>query len=312
MPYSNHVSEPMWSRAPSGSNSRARRSSSMERLGVTMTSRTPNELVNPGAAIMSQNGLHEAHEVVRKASSVSIVPVSATVASGEGTSNKGTFGERSMRIGVLGGTGPAGSGLAARFASVGVEVVVGSRSEDRAAGAVAELTKRWDGISTAISPGSNRQAAEADVVVVSTPWEGAVSTVKDLAPQLAGKIVVSMVNAMARWGDRFIPLLPPTGSVAVAIAEALPQSRVAGAFHHLPAGPLRDPAHQLLADVMVFSDHRNVTDDVIQLVNRIPGLRGIDVGGLGSAMAVEALTAALVEVNRRYKAHVSLQLTGLD
>jgi 8-hydroxy-5-deazaflavin:NADPH oxidoreductase len=284
----------------------------MERLGVTMASLTPNELVNPGAAIISQNGSHEAHEVVRKASSVSTVLVSATVASGEGTSAGRTFGERTMRIGVLGGTGPAGTGLAARFASVGVEVVVGSRSEDKAAGAVAELTKRWDGIGTSVSPGSNRQAAEADVVVVSTPWEGAVSTVKDLSPQLAGKIVVSMVNAMARWGDRFVPLLPPTGSVAVAIAEALPQSRIAGAFHHLPAGPLGDPAHQLLADVMVFSDHRSVTDDVIQLVDRIPGLRGIDVGGLGSALAVEALTAALVEVNRRYKAHVSLQLTGLD
>jgi 8-hydroxy-5-deazaflavin:NADPH oxidoreductase len=217
-----------------------------------------------------------------------------------------------MRIGVLGGTGPAGSGLAARFASVGVEVVVGSRNEDKAARAVAELTKRWDGIGAAVSPGTNHQAAEADVVVVSTPWEGAVSTVKDLAGELSGKVVVSMVNAMARWGDRFVPLLPPTGSVAVAIAEALPRSLVAGAFHHLPAGPLGDPAYQLSADVMVFSDRRSVTDDVIQLVNRIPGLRGIDVGGLGSAMAVEALTAALVEVNRRYKTHASLRVTGVD
>jgi NADPH-dependent F420 reductase len=202
--------------------------------------------------------------------------------------------------------------VAARFASVGVEVVVGSRSEERAADAVAELTKRWDGISTVISPGTNLQAAEADVVVVATPWEGAVSTVKELAPQLSGKTVVSMVNAMARWGDRFVPLLPPTGSVAVAIAEALPQSRVAGAFHHLPAGPLGNPAHELLADVMVFSDQRSVTDDVIGLVDRIPGLRGVDVGGLGSAMAVEALTAALVEVNRRYKTHASLRVTGID
>jgi 8-hydroxy-5-deazaflavin:NADPH oxidoreductase len=284
----------------------------MERLGVTTTSRARNRLVNPGSAIILQNGPHEAHEVVRKASSVSTVPASATGASGEGTSVERTFGERSMRVGVLGGTGPAGSGLAARFASVGVDVVVGSRSEERAADAVAQLTKRWDGISAAVSPGTNLQAAEADVVVVATPWEGAVSTVKELAPQLSGKIVVSMVNAMVRWGDRFVPLLPPTGSVAVAIAEALPESRVAGAFHHLPAGPLGDPAHQLLADVMVFSDRRSVTDEVIRLVDRIPGLRGVDVGGLGSALAVEALTAALVEVNRRYRTHATLRVTGID
>ena len=207
-------------------------------------------------AIMSQNGLHDADEVVRKASSVSTVPASATVTSdggtsGEGTSGEGTsaestsgedtFGDHGMRIGILGGTGPAGLGVGARFASVGVEVVVGSRNEDKAAAAVAELTKRWSGIDLAITPGTNREAAQADVVVVATPWEGALSTVKDLASELSGKIVISMVNAMARWGDRLVPLVPPTGSVAVAIQGELPQSRVAGAFHHLPAGPLGDP-----------------------------------------------------------------------
>ncbi len=217
-----------------------------------------------------------------------------------------------MRIGILGGTGPAGLGVGARFASVGVEVVVGSRNEDKAAAAVAELTKRWSGIDLAITPGTNREAAQADVVVVATPWEGALSTVKDLASELSGKIVISMVNAMARWGDRLVPLVPPTGSVAVAIQGELPQSRVAGAFHHLPAGPLGDPTRELSADVMVFSHARSVTDDVIKLVNRVPGLRGVDVGGLGSGLAVEALTAALVEVNRRYKVHASLRVMGID
>jgi 8-hydroxy-5-deazaflavin:NADPH oxidoreductase len=284
----------------------------MERLGVTTTSLAPNALAHPGSANIFQNGWQDVQEVVRKASSVSVFPASATVSSGEGASADGTFGEGSMQIGVLGGTGPAGSALAARFASVGSEVVVGSRSEGKAASTVAELTKRWNGIDTLISPGTNREAAQADLVIVSTPWDGAVTTVKELSRELGGKIVVSMVNAMARWGDRFVPLLPPTGSVAVAIAEVLPESRVAGAFHHLPAGPLGDPAYQLSADVMVFSDWRAVTDEVIELVNRIPGLRGIDVGGLGSGLAVEALTAALVEVNRRYKVHASLRVTGID
>ena len=83
-----------------------------------------------------------------------MVPASATVSSGEGASADGTFGERSMRIGVLGATGPAGSALAARLASVGIEVVVGSRSEGKAASTVAELAKRWRGLDTLISPGT--------------------------------------------------------------------------------------------------------------------------------------------------------------
>ncbi len=217
-----------------------------------------------------------------------------------------------MRVGVLGATGPAGSALAARLASVGVEVIVGSRHLDKAARVVAELAERWGGLSAELVAGTNRDAAQAELVIVATPWEGAVSTALELAPELSGKIVVSMVNAMVRWGDRFVPLLPPTGSVAVAIAKSLPGSQVAGAFHHVPAGPLGDPSHTLGADVMVFSDDRVVTDEVIQLVDRIPGLRGVDVGGLGSGLAVEALTPALVEVNRRYKTHASLRVTGID
>jgi 8-hydroxy-5-deazaflavin:NADPH oxidoreductase len=177
---------------------------------------------------------------------------------------------------------------------------------------VRELSERWGDLGAGLVAGHNRDAANSDFVVVATPWEGAVGTVRELSRELSGKTVVSMVNAMVRWGDRFVPLLPPTGSVAVAIATALPGSQVAGAFHHLPAGPLGDPAYQLQADVMVFSDERAVTDDVVQLVEKIPGLRGVDVGGLGSALAVEALTAALVEVNRRYKTHASLRVTGID
>jgi len=202
--------------------------------------------------------------------------------------------------------------VASRFASVGVEVVLGSRVESKAAAVVEDLRKRWPDRELALRAGDNRAAARADLVVLATPWEGAVTTVKELAAELSGKIVVSMVNAMVRWGDRFVPLLPSTGSVAAAIAVALPASRVAGAFHHLPAGKLADLGSEMQADVMVFSDDRRATDEVITLIKLVPGLRGIDVGGLGSALAVEALTAALVEVNRRYKTHASLRVTGIE
>lgn len=216
-----------------------------------------------------------------------------------------------MHIGVLGGTGPAGSAVAVRLAAAGHQVVVGSRSEERAAATVDELTARWRDHRLALAAGDNLAAASAELVVLATPWEGAVPTVTELAAQLAGKTLVTMVNAMTRLGNRMAPLLLPTGSVAVALAQAAPQTRVVGAFHHLPAGPLGDPAETLECDVMVFGDLRAAKDELIGLVNEVPGLRGVDVGGLASALAVEALTAALVEVNRRYKVHCAVRVTGL-
>jgi NADPH-dependent F420 reductase len=197
------------------------------------------------------------------------------------------------------------------LAAVGVEVLLGSRTLEKATEVVGELTRRWSGHDLSLVPATNEVAAGADLVVLATPVDGAVGTVRALADELSGKILVSMVNAMVKWDNRFVPLVPYAGSVAIALSRAVPATHVAGAFHHLPAGPLGDPDHQLEADVMVFSDLRSVTDEVIAMVNLVPGLRGIDVGGLGSAMAVEALTACLVEVNRRYKTHASLRVTGI-
>ncbi|MCU4184881.1 NADPH-dependent F420 reductase [Acidiferrimicrobium sp. IK] len=216
-----------------------------------------------------------------------------------------------MRIGVIGGTGPAGQAVAVQFAGIGIEAVVGSRSEERAAEIVGELTSRWSGRELPLTPGDNAAAAGADLVVVATPWEGVLSTVTDLAEPLAGKIVVSMANALTRWGKGMVPLLPPTGSVTAAVALALPGSRVVGAFHHLPAGPWGDLDHPLDADVMVCSDVRAAAREVVGLIDTLPGLRGVDAGGLGSALAIEALTPALLEVNRRYKTHAAIKLTGL-
>ena len=216
-----------------------------------------------------------------------------------------------MKIGVLGATGPAGQAVAVQFAAIGHDVLVGSRAVERAEETVAALTERWPGRSLALHPADNHGASSADLVVVATPWEGVLSTVSDLSDNLAGKIVVSMANALTRWGKEMVPLLPPTGSVTVAVARAIPASRVVGAFHHLPAGPWSDLDHLLDADVLVCSDDRTAAREVIALINSLPGLRGVDVGGLASALAIEVLTPALLEVNRRYKTHAAIRLTGL-
>lgn len=217
-----------------------------------------------------------------------------------------------VKLGVIGGTGPAGQAVAVQFAGIGVEVVVGSRAAERAEGTARALRERWVSRNLPLSGSDNRTAAEAaDVVVVATPWEGVPATLASLKEPLAGKLVVSMVNALTRWGTAMVPLTLPTGSVTAAVALALPESSVAGAFHHLPAGPWADLDHQIDADVLVCSDRPEATERTVELVDRLPGLRGVDAGGLASALAIEALTPALLEVNRRYKAHVSLELSGL-
>ena len=216
-----------------------------------------------------------------------------------------------MKIGVLGATGPAGQAVAVQFAAIGHDVLVGSRALERAEETVAALSGRWPGRTLALHPADNDAASSADLVVVATPWEGVLTTVSALAGKLSGKIVVSMANALTRWGRDMVPLLPPTGSVTVAVARAIPRSRVVGAFHHLPAGPWGDLDHPLDADVKVSSDDRAAAGEVVDLIDALPGLRGVDAGGLASALAIEALTPALLEVNRRYKTHAAIRLTGL-
>jgi NADPH-dependent F420 reductase len=211
----------------------------------------------------------------------------------------------------MGCTGPAGQALAVQLAGIGIEVIVGSRAEERAADTVAELCEKWSGRNLPLRPGINDAAAAADLVVVATPWEGVLTTVAAAEERLAGKIVISMANALTRLGKEMVPLLPPTGSVTVAVARALPRSRVVGAFHHLPAGPWGDLDHPLDADVMVCSDDRTATNEVVGLIDRLPGLRGVDCGSLSSALAIEALTPALLEVNRRYKTHAAVRIIGL-
>ena len=207
----------------------------------------------------------------------------------------------SVRIGVIGATGPAGQAVAAQLAGIGFEVVVGSRAIERATEAVSTLKERWPGRSLELVPGENQEAACADLVIVATPWDGVLSTIAALRDALAGKIVISMANALTRWGRDMVPLIPPTGSVTVAVAGALPGSRVVGAFHHLPAGPWSDLGHVLEADVLVCSDDRHATDEVIaphrppsrparrrrRRPRLRPGDRGPDPGPAGSQPALQ-------------------------
>ncbi|MEY2590154.1 MAG: 8-hydroxy-5-deazaflavin:NADPH oxidoreductase, partial [Acidimicrobiaceae bacterium] len=177
-----------------------------------------------------------------------------------------------MQIGILGGTGPAGSALAARLASVGFDVVIGSRSKYRAMEAVDELLARWPGRQLEIAAADNAGAAEADIVVIATPWDGATQTAVSVERQLRGKIVISMANALTRIGKEFQPLVPPRGSVAASVQAAVPQCHVAAALHHVPANELGDLDHPIESDVLICSDHRDATDATTEIVGKIPNM----------------------------------------
>ena len=213
-------------------------------------------------------------------------------------------------VAVLGGTGPQGRGLARRFAAAGVPVVIGSRSADRAADTAAELA---EGTGAEVSGADNAGAAAAgDVVVVAVPWDGHGELLASLTSELAGKVVVDCVNPLGfdKQGAYALPV--EEGSAAQQAQAILAESTVVGAFHNVSAVLLEDPSVESVdTDVLVLGDVREATDLVQDLCNVIPGVRGIFGGRLRNAHQVEALTANLISVNRRYKAHAGVRITDV-
>ncbi len=216
-----------------------------------------------------------------------------------------------MRIGILGGTGPAGTALGARLASVGYDVVLGSRSRYRAMEARDSIVAQWPDMQLNIESGDNEAAADADVVVIATPWDSAATTAKSVADRLEGKVVISMANALVRLDSEFHPLVPPRGSVAAHVQAAVPRCRVVAAFHHLPAKELGHLGEPIDSDVLICSDNPEATKVVSEIVRAIPGCRPLDAGELQNATAIEAFTAVLLQLNIRYKTRVAPKLTGI-
>ena len=218
-------------------------------------------------------------------------------------------------IGILGGTGDQGRGLARRFALAGHSVIIGSRSQERAHAAAQQVGQE---IGNHVRGLANADAArEASVVIAAVPWEGHGDLLSGLAAELAGKIVVDCVNPLGfdQRGAYALPVAeggPAEGSAAQQAAALLPGSRVVAAFHHVSAVLLLDPEVDTIdLDVMVLGDDREATDLVQALAARIPGVRGIYAGRLRNCGQIEALTANLVSINRRYKAHAGLRVTDI-
>ncbi|HEX4818420.1 MAG TPA: NADPH-dependent F420 reductase [Nonomuraea sp.] len=211
-----------------------------------------------------------------------------------------------LSIGILGGTGDQGKGLARRFALAGHPVLIGSRSAQRAHDAA-------ESIGAGATGGENADvAARADIVIVAVPYEGHKALLESLKSELAGKIVVDCVNPLGfdKQGPYALPV--EEGSAAEQAAAVLPDSRVVAAFHHVSAVVLMDPAVEKVdLDVLVLGDDRAATDLVQALAGVIPGVRGVYGGRLRNAHQVEALTANIIAINRRYKAHAGVRVTDV-
>ena len=211
-----------------------------------------------------------------------------------------------VTVSVLGGTGEQGRGLARRLARAGQHVVIGSRSAERAASVATEVGDGVVGL-------SNEEAARhGDVVIVAVPWDGHRELLAGLADELAGKIVVDCVNPLGFDKQGAYALGVEEGSAAQQAAAVLPNSRVVAAFHHISAVLLLDESVDSIdTDVVVLGDDREATDIVQALAGRIPGIRGIYGGRLRNAGQVEAWTANLISMNRRYKAHAGVRITDV-
>ncbi|MCP4894129.1 MAG: NADPH-dependent F420 reductase [Actinomycetales bacterium] len=211
-----------------------------------------------------------------------------------------------MNVSVLGGTGEQGRGLGQRLARAGQSVMIGSRSADRAQSIAAE-------IGSGVAGGSNEDAARfGDIVIVAVPWDGHRELLESLASDLSGKIVVDCVSPLGFDKQGAFALCVDEGSAAQQAASVLPDSSVVAAFHHISAVLLLDDSvSSIETDVLVLGDDRDATDAVQALAGRIDGIRGIYGGRLRNAGQVEAFTANLISMNRRYKVHAGIRVTDV-
>lgn len=188
----------------------------------------------------------------------------------------------------------------------GHTVTIGSRNAERAASIAAE-------IGHGVRGQSNEDCARSsEVVIVAVPWDGHGELLESLRDSLAGRIVVDCVNPLGFDKQGAFSLDVPEGSAAQQAALLLPDSTVVAAFHHISAVLLLDESVETIdTDVLVLGDDRTATDTVQALASRIGGMRGIYGGRLRNAGQVEAMTANLISMNRRYKAHAGLRVTDV-
>ncbi|MFN2642979.1 MAG: NADPH-dependent F420 reductase [Actinomycetota bacterium] len=210
----------------------------------------------------------------------------------------------------MGGTGPAGIGLAEQFAAAGHNVLVGSRTPERAARARETVLATIP--ATSVTAMTNDDAVQqADVVFLTVPFDAQRPTVEGIADKLDGKIVVSIANPLRVANKRAVFEPPSAGSLAEEIAMIAPGARIVGALHEIRVSRFADLSHEIHSDTIVTGDDDEAKRIVMDLCHQIRGVRAIDGGSLSNTRYVEGFVTVLVAINFRYKAGVSYRITGL-
>ncbi len=211
-------------------------------------------------------------------------------------------------LAVLGGTGKEGTGLALRWASAGYEVIIGSRSAERAAEAAAAMNAQL-GLDRVRGLGNDEAAQAGEIVVLTVPPDAQLATLESVKTLLQGKI---LVDATARVDGRNPK--PPEGKASARLAQDLlgPGVRVVGAFQNVPAHALKQLDHELASDVMVTADDADARATVVMLAEAA-GMRAYEAGGLDNGLVVEGLTALIIAMNKRYKSKTGgIRISGIN
>ncbi|MBI4278864.1 MAG: NADPH-dependent F420 reductase [Armatimonadetes bacterium] len=215
-----------------------------------------------------------------------------------------------MRVAIIGGTGKEGFGLAMRWARAGVDIIIGSRDAQRAQDAAGKANAAVGAprVTGMLNPAA---AAEADIVLISVPFEGHRAMVADLKDAMAGKVLVDITVPVAFGGvPAVVPV--PEGSAAEAAQKLLgPRTPVVAAFQTIPAHLLADAEKPLEGDVFICGDDAQAKARVVELVQQI-GTRAIDCGPLSQTHTLERMTVLLLYLNRRLKRRsLTYRLVGL-
>jgi NADPH-dependent F420 reductase len=216
-------------------------------------------------------------------------------------------------IGFIGGTGPHGRGIALRLRETGHRVLLGSRDAARAQEVVAELPDPIAAAPGAIVGVDNATAArEADLVIVTTPWDGFEAVGAAHAADLAGKVVISCANPLRFEGGGPLPVRLEDGSAAELLQRVCPDARVVSGFQNVSAVKLGRLGQPVEGDVLLCGDDGDAIARASDVVRAVEGLRPLHAGPLRLSSVAEDLTALLISVNRRYRTHASIALTGVD
>ncbi len=215
-------------------------------------------------------------------------------------------------IAVIGGTGAQGKGLVARWAMAGEDVIIGSRFEEKAKRAAAEVGKL---VGKPVRGTTNLEAArEAEVVVLSVPFEAMRKIMREIRRGLSpGKILVNVVVPIQVRPGEVVLKRPRAGSTGEELAKLVPKGvRVVSALQTVGARLLQELSRPLDCDVVVCSDDPAAKERVMKLVEKMPGVRAVDGGPLRNGRFVEPLVALLAELTRRYKVEaVGVRFQGL-